>query len=141
MVKLWRMSRTQWKCISQVMMKSHQIDSWKNIKKCTNTFGLNMIEMYETKVYLDKPIYVGTTILDLSKLLMTRFHYVVIEKHCHGRYELLYSDTDSLVYQIYCDVLYEWVGTNRELRDLSESVLPKLRDNTNKNKLGVMKDE
>jgi len=51
-----------------------------NLKRCTNTFGLYMIEMYKTKVVLDKPIYVGTTILDLSKLLMMRFHYDVIEK-------------------------------------------------------------
>ena len=47
----------------------------KNIKNCTNVFGLHMIEMFKTKVVLDKPIYVGTTILDLSKLLMMRFHY------------------------------------------------------------------
>ena len=100
-----------------------------------------MIEMFKTKVVLDKPIYVGTTILDLSKLLMMRFHYDVIEKYFHGMYELLYSDTDSSVYQIYCDDLHEWIEQHKELFDLSESVLPNLRDNANEKKLGVVKDE
>jgi hypothetical protein len=115
--------------------------SKSNLKRCTNTFGLYMIEMYKTKVVLDKPIYVGTTILDLSKLLMMKFHYDVIEKQFKGMYDLLYSDTDSLVYQIYCNDIYKWMGENNSLFDLSESVNPSLRDNTNKKKLGVMKDE
>ena len=54
--------------------------SKSNLKRCTNTLGLYMIEMYKTKVVLDKLIYVGTTILDLSKLLMMKFHYDVIEQ-------------------------------------------------------------
>jgi hypothetical protein len=113
-------------------IKAKKWFSKTNLKNCTRNFGLYMIEMYKTKVVLDKPIYVGTTILDLSKLLMMRFHYDVIEKHFHGKYELLYSDTDSLVYQIYCDDLYNWIKEHKELFDLSESVLPELRDNTNK---------
>jgi hypothetical protein len=59
-----------------------------NLKTCSNVFDLYMIEMYKTKVVLDKPIYVGTTILDLSKLLMMKYHYDVIEKQFKGRYEL-----------------------------------------------------
>ena len=112
-----------------------------NLKTCSNVFDLYMIEMCKTKVVLDKPIYVGTTILDLSKLLMMKYHYDVIEKQFKGRYELLYSDTASLVYQIYCEDLYEWMGENKGLFDLSESVNPNLRDDANRRKLGVMKDE
>ena len=53
-------------------------------KNCNNIFGIYMIEMYQDEVVLDKPVYVGTTILDLSELLMMRFHYSVIEKHFNG---------------------------------------------------------
>ena len=43
--------------------------------------GLYLIETYKTKIIYDKPIYVGTSSLDLSKLHMMDFHYNVIEEH------------------------------------------------------------
>ena len=110
-------------------------------KNCNNVFGIYMIEMYKEEVVLDKPIYVGTTILDLSKLLMMKFHYDVIEKRFNGSSLLLYSDTDSLVYQIMTSDVYEWVRENRNIFDLSDSVRADMKDNTNKKKLGMMKDE
>ncbi|MFM7980107.1 MAG: hypothetical protein ACKPKO_12405, partial [Candidatus Fonsibacter sp.] len=60
--------------------------------------GLHMVEMYKTEIVCDKPIYIGTSILDLSKLCMMDFHYNTINKNFKGKYNLLYSDTDSLVY-------------------------------------------
>jgi hypothetical protein len=66
-------------------------------KNCNEIFGLYMIEMFKSEVILDKPIYVGTSILDLSKLHMMDFHYNAIEKNFHGNYNLLYYDTDSFV--------------------------------------------
>jgi hypothetical protein len=112
-----------------------------HFKNCTETFGLYMIELYKQEVCLDKPIYVGTTILDLSKLLMMRFHYDVIEKDFKNRYNLLYSDTDSFVYEIITDDIYDWIKEKKSLFDLSESVRPDMVDNENKKKLGMMKDE
>jgi oligoribonuclease NrnB/cAMP/cGMP phosphodiesterase (DHH superfamily) len=110
-------------------------------KNCNNIFGIYMIEMYQDEVVLDKPIYVGTTILDLSKLLMMRFHYGVIEKHFNGKYRLLYSDTDSFVYQIWTEDIYKWQLGNKDLFDLSDSLRDDMKDNTNKKVLGKMKDE
>ena len=97
--------------------------------------------MYKDEIILDKPIYVGTTILDLSKLFKMRFHYDVVQKHFNGKSELLYSDTDSLVYHIFVDDLYEWMKENKNLFDLSDFIRDDIRDGTNKKKLGVMKDE
>ena len=56
--------------------------------------------MYKQEIIYDKPIYVGTSILDLSKLHMMNFHYNVINKEFEDKYNLVYSDTDSFVYNI-----------------------------------------
>ena len=42
--------------------------------------GLYLIEMYREEILYDKPLYVGTCILDLSKLHMMKFHYDVTQK-------------------------------------------------------------
>jgi hypothetical protein len=55
-------------------------------------------------------LYVGTSILDLSKLHMMNFHYNVINKEFEGKYNLMYSDTDSFVYNTEHPDFYEWVG-------------------------------
>jgi hypothetical protein len=112
-------------------------------KDCSykNLNGLHLIEMYRDKVIYDKPIYVGCTILDLSKLHMTEFHYEVIHKNFKGKYSFLYGDTDSLTYSIQHDDIYEWIKENREYFDLSDSIREDMKDNTNKKVPGKFKDE
>lgn len=112
-----------------------------NFKDSKSYDGLYLIEMYKKEIVYDKPIYVGTSILDLSKLHMMDFHYNVIQKEFENQYNLIYSDTDSLVYNIYTNDLYKWIGEHKQYFDLSESVRPELVDNTNKKVLGKFKDE
>ncbi len=103
--------------------------------------GLHLIELYKQEIKYDKPIYVGCTILDLSKRTMMDFHYNVIHKHFPGQYQLLYSDTDSVVYRLIVPDIYQWVGNYKEHFDLSESQRGDLKDDTNKKVLGKFKDE
>ena len=55
---------------------------------------------------LNKPIYVGFTTLDLSKWKMYDFHYKFIKKNFHAEL-LIKADTDSLIYEIKSENIYE----------------------------------
>ena len=50
---------------------------------------------------MNKPVYLGQAILDLSKTVMYEFHYDYMKhKYNSGKLQLCYMDTDSLVYHI-----------------------------------------
>ena len=100
-----------------------------------------MIEMYKEEIEYNKPVYVGTSILGLSKLCMMDFHNNVIQHHFPNKHNLCYTDTDSMKYLIEHEDVYEWIKSNREPFDLSDSLRPDLKDNTNKKVLGKFKDE
>ena len=111
-----------------------------NFKTSKNFDNLHLIEMYKQEIVYDKPIYVGTSILDLSKLHMMNFHYNVINKE-FDNYNLIYSDTDSFVYNIEHPDIYKWVHENKQYFDLSDSKNIDIKDNQNKKVLGMFKDE
>src|SRR6266853_1024656 len=54
----------------------------------------------------DKPVYLGTCILDISKLLMYEFHYDIIKQKYGDKAKLLFTDTDSLCYEIETEDVY-----------------------------------
>ena len=64
------------------------------------TFGKDYAAIHEIKpvLILNKPIYAGFTVLDLSKWKMYGFHYNFIKKNFNA--ELLFTDTDSLIYEL-----------------------------------------
>ena len=82
-------------------------------------FAEDYAAIYETEpiLMLNKPIYVGFTVLDLSKWLMYNFHYNFIKKNFDAK--LLTTDTDSLVYDIKSEDVYEEFFKWKDLFDFS----------------------
>ena len=105
-------------------------------------FGKNYAVIQEMKLVLtpNKPIYVGFTVLELTKWLMYDFHYNFIKKHFDA--ELLFTDTDSLTYEIKSKNVYEEFFKWKDLFDFSNySKDSKFFNETNKKVIGKMRDE
>ena len=77
----------------------------------------------------------------IHKLHMHKFHYDFIHLTFTCKYNLIYSDTDTLVYSIVHPDLYERVKSNWDHFDLSASKRPDIQDNTNKKVVGKLRDE
>lgn len=100
------------------------------------------IEMRKQQVTLDKPIFAGFSVLELSKELMYDFHYNTIKKRYGDKATLLMTDTDSLVYKIETEDLY--TDMKEDLSRYDTSAYPKdhfLFSNDNKKVVGMFKDE
>ena len=89
---------------------------------------------------VNKPIYVGFCILELCKLLMYKFHYDYVCDNFDAR--LLFTDTDSLVYEIKGNNVYEQCFKNKNFFHFSGYSKDSMYyDISNKKVLGKMKDE
>jgi hypothetical protein len=92
------------------------------------------------KIVLDKPIYIGATILDDSKAVMYDFYYNEIKRDYGDKAKLLYMDTDSLIIGLETKDLYKDEITKRDKYDLSNQPSEIGNDN-HKAALGYFKDE
>lgn len=70
--------------------------------KSRTIFGENLvaIEMHKTKVELNKPIIIGMAVLEISKLCMYDYHYRYMKPKYGTNCKLLYTDTDSFIYEM-----------------------------------------
>ncbi|GBM54161.1 hypothetical protein AVEN_195153-1 [Araneus ventricosus] len=104
---------------------------------------LAAVHMNKTKVIFNKPIYVGMSILDLSKHLMYDFHYNLMKPKYRDDIKLLYMDTDSYIYDIQTEDFYQDMKGMIDYFDTSDYPennrygMPRV----NKKVLGKMKDE
>ncbi|XP_022171546.1 uncharacterized protein LOC111034572 [Myzus persicae] len=90
----------------------------QTFKHCT-TYSENLaaVSLENKIIEFCKPIYIGFAVLDISKTLMYDYHYNVMQKHYGDKIELMYTDTDSLVYYIQTDDFYNDLVNNSNLID------------------------
>ena len=113
-----------------------------------NIFDQNLvaIHMKKTEVYFNKPVYVGQAILDLSKLLMFDFHYNFVQKkYSYKKARLLFTDTDSLMYELKTDDFYADISADIKARfdtsDYPQGHESGILTGVNKKVIGKFKDE
>ena len=113
----------------------------------TKRFSENLLarEMKKTKVKMNKPVYLGMSILDISKTLMYKFWYDYIKPKYEDRAKLCYTDTDSFIIHIitedsfedFADDVTEWFDTS----NYDENHKRPLPIGMNKNVYGFFKNE
>ena len=126
--------------------KAVRLTSRPNFDRAT-IFDRNLIavHMKKTEVYFNKPVYVGQAILDLSKTLMFNFHYNYIRKKYNDAAELMFTDTDSLLYLIHTDDFYGDISHDIETKFDTSDYPPNhpsgIKTGVNKKVIGMFKDE
>ena len=100
------------------------------------------VNLKKRTFYLNRPIYAGFAILELSKVLMFDFYYNYIKKKYGSRAKLLFTDTDSLCLEVKTEDIYEDMAADASLFDFSK--YPRehpLYSTENKKIIGKFKDE
>ena len=98
-------------CTSERSYMSHKI------------FDNNIVVIQKSKVAskLNKPTYTGMCILELSKVLMHKFHYDFIKNKYDNKSKLLFTATDSLMYKMKTEDVYENFSCNKEMFGFSNN--------------------
>ena len=78
--------------------------------------------MHKTNLKLNRPVYVGMSILDLSKHLMFDYYYNNLKIKYSDRCNLLYTDTDSLLLAIETKDIYADMARDANLYDFSNYI-------------------
>ena len=111
----------------------------------TKWFSENLlaIEMKQAKVKMNKPVYLGLSILEISKTLMYEFWYDYMKPKYVDNVKICYMDTDSFIMHIKTKDFYKDISKDVEKRfDTSNyEVNRPLPTGKNKKVIGLMKDE
>ena len=104
---------------------------------------LSIIEMNKTRVKMNKPIYLGLSILDISKILMYEFWYDYMKPKYGNKVKLCYMDTDSFIMNIKTNDFYKYIANDVDKKfDTSNCELNRpLPTGKNKKVICLMKDE
>ena len=117
-----------------------------NYKSC-KIFNENLISVHmkKTSLTMNKPVYLGMCILDLSKTIMYDFHYNYIKPKYGAKAKLLFTDTDSFLYEIETEDFYKDISKDVKDRfdtsDYKENHPSGIPTGINKKVLGMFKDE
>ena len=127
--------------------KAKTLTAKPNFKKCT-IFSENLcaIHMGKTQIYFNKPVYLGMCILDISKTTMYEFHYNYIKPKYNDKARLLFTDTDSLAYEIETEDFYKDISPDVEAMFDTSNFDPSghpsdIPVGKNKKVIGMFKDE
>ena len=80
------------------------------------TENLLAIEMRKTQILMNKPVYLGLSILDLSKTVMYEFWYDYVKPKYGENTKLRYMDTDSFIVHVKTDDIYKDIAKDAEAR-------------------------
>ena len=107
--------------------------------------NLISVHMKKTSLTMNKPVYLGMCILDLSKTIMYDFHYNYIKPKYGAKAKLLFTDTDSFMYEIETEDFYKDISKDVKDRfdtsDYPENHPSGIPTGINKKVLGMFKDE
>ena len=107
--------------------------------------NLVSVHMKKTSLTMNKPVYLGMCILDLSKTIMYDFHYNYIKPKYENKAKLLFTDTDSLMYEIETEDFFKDISGDVKNRfdtsDYPENHPSGIPTGINKKVLGMFKDE
>ena len=118
-----------------------------NLKSPPKIFSENLalVHLKKTSLTMNKPVYLGMCILDLSKTIMYDFHYNYIKPKYGEKAKLLFTDTDSLMYEIETEDFYKDISRDVKDRfdtsDYPENHPSGIPTGINKKVLGMFKDE
>ena len=118
-----------------------------NLKSPPKIFSENLVSVHlkKTSLTMNKPVYLGMCILDLSKTIMYDFHYNYIKPKYGEKAKLLFTDTDSLMYEIETEDFYKDISGDVKDRfdtsDYPENHPSGIPTGINKKVLGMFKDE
>ncbi|XP_070170724.1 uncharacterized protein [Polyergus mexicanus] len=101
------------------------------------------VELRKLEVKFNKPIYVGMCILDISKIRLYEFHYEYMLPLYRDKCKIMYTDTDSLIYRVECEDIYENMKRDIDKFDTSDYAMGNAYGMplANKKIPGAMKDE
>ena len=103
---------------------------------------LAAVHIHKSRLLLNRPIYVGMCVLDLSKNIMYDFYYNKMKKQYGENADLLYTDTDSLLLEIKTENVYKDMEEDIDAYDTSDYPPDHFLHNMkNKKVLGKIKDE
>ena len=118
-----------------------------NLKSPPKIFSENLasVHLKKTSLTMNKPVYLGMCILDLSKTIMYDFHYNYIKPKYGAKAKLLFTDTDSFLYEIETEDFYKDISGDVKDRfdtsDYPENHPSGIPTGINKKVLGMFKDE
>ena len=104
---------------------------------------LSIIDRKRTKVKMNEPIYLGLSILEISKLLMCEFWYDYMKPKYGDNVKLCYMDTDSFIMNIKTKIFCKDIANDVEKRFETSNYECDRPLPTGKNEkvIGLMKDE